>query len=322
MQYNPYPPWPRRKAASDFFVDFLTLSSGLQQVDHVAPNALCGDDLLDLDRGYELCRTLTKRCSKTFYFASRFLSIEQRRAVWAVYAFCRTADDLVDADRSAEERLAALKDWRTHLIAAYEGRPQHAIMLAFADAVTRFSVPKEPALDLLRGAERDVTVFRYNTYEELLEYCRLVASTVGLLTAPILGHEPGALPYGVTLGQAMQMTNILRDVGEDARMDRVYLPLEDLNRFGYSVDSLLRGVIDSAFVALMQFQIARVRELYETAMPGIALLAPQSRYTVKIALVLYRRILDEIEKNGYDVFTRRAYVRLPAKVMTAARAFF
>jgi len=172
----------------------------------------------------------------------------------------------------------------------------------------------------LRGARRDITIRRYATYEELREYCYLVASTVGLLTAPILGYRDGALDYGVALGRAMQMTNILRDVGEDARMDRIYLPAEDLERFGCTEASILGGVVDDGFVQMMKFQIERVRQMYALAEPGIALLGAESRYTVRVALSLYRRILDRIEHNGYDVFTRRAFVPISTKLAVAFAA--
>jgi phytoene synthase len=271
----------------------------------------------ELERSYRLCRELTKAHSKTFFFASLFLAPEKRRAIWAVYAFCRTADDIADTPAPAAERLAAIDGWRDQLLAAYAGRPRHALTAAFADAAARFGIPVEPALDLLAGARTDVTVCRYESYDELLEYCYLVASTVGLLTCPILGCEPGALPYGAALGRAMQMTNILRDVGEDARMGRIYLPAQDLRRFGCAEERVLAGIVDEPFVALMKFQIARVRAMYDQAAPGIALLAPSSRHTVRLALSLYRRILHEIERNGYDVFTKRAHVTARAKLLTA-----
>jgi phytoene synthase len=275
-----------------------------------------------LDLSYARCRAIAKEHSKTFYFASLFMNHEQRRAIWAVYAFCRTADDLVDSSASARLRLAAIDRWHDEVLAAYEGQPRHELTVALADAVRRFGIPLQPALDLLRGARKDVTVRRYETYGELQDYCYLVASTVGLLTCPIFGYEPGALEYGVALGRAMQMTNILRDVGEDARMGRIYLPAEDLRSFGYPEAALLSGVVDERFVALMKFQIERVRELYDLAAPGIELLAPGSRYTVRVALRLYRKILVEIERNGYDVFTRRAFVPLRTKLVMAARVAF
>lgn len=280
-----------------------------------APRA--ADVLPDVERSYALCREIAKEHSKTFYFASLFLTPEKRRAVWAVYAFCRSADDVADSSAPAPERLVAIDEWRDRLVAAFDGRPDHPLMVAFADAVAQFHIPIEPALQLLAGARQDVVVRRYETYEELRRYCYLVASTVGLLVCPLLGYESGALKYGIELGRAMQMTNILRDVGEDGRLGRIYVPAEDLRRFGYSEDRLLAGVVDHDFIALMRFQIARVRALYDEAAPGIELLAPGSRYTVRLALALYRRILAEIERNNYDVFSRRAHVPIRGKLVTA-----
>jgi 15-cis-phytoene synthase len=272
----------------------------------------------DLAGCYHACGEITRTHSKTFYLSSLFLSSAQRRAVWAVYAFCRTADDIVDGIAPARERLDAIDAWERKLLAAYDGHPADPIFVAFADAARRFGIPIQPALDLLRGARMDVTVHRYETYCELQTYCYLVASTVGLLVMPILGTlSPQAIGYGVALGRAMQMTNILRDVGEDARMGRVYLPAEDLRRFGCAEPAILAGAVDGAFVELMRFQIARVRDMYREAEPGIAMLAPRSQYTVRLALSLYRGILERIEANRYDVFNRRAYVPLRAKLLTA-----
>ncbi len=275
-------------------------------------------DATPLDDAYRLCRDIAKEHSKTFYLSSLFLAPEKRRAVWAVYAYCRTADDIVDRMTPAADRLAALDAWERDLLATWAGRPPSPVFSAFADAAERFAIPIEPALALLRGARMDITRGRYETYDELLDYCYLVASTVGLLTSPILGYrEPAALEYGVALGRAMQLTNILRDVGEDARMGRIYLPLEDLRRFGYTESSVFEEVVDDSFVELMKFQIARCRELYTASEPGIAMLSPESRYTVRLALTLYRRILDAIEANRFDVFSKRAYVPLRSKLVSA-----
>jgi phytoene synthase len=276
-----------------------------------------------LDDCYRHCRDIARTNSKTFYLSSLFLAAEKRRAVWAVYAFCRTADDIVDQVTPASERLAAIDYWERALLAAYSGHPDDRIMVALHDAVGRFDIPLQPALDLLRGARLDITVRRYATYDDLLEYCYLVASTVGLLTSPILGYTAdAALDYGVALGRAMQMTNILRDVGEDARMGRIYLPLDEMQQFGYPESSLLEEVVDDAFVALMKFQIDRVRRLYAEAEPGIAMLAPGSRYTVRLALTLYRQILRSIEDNRYDVYTKRAYVPFRSKMLAAMTVAF
>jgi phytoene synthase len=276
---------------------------------------LAGEDLEDAAR---ICREIVRTHSKSFYLSSLFLRPEKRRAIWAVYAFCRTADDIVDQVAPAPQRLAAIDAWERGLVEAHEGRPRGAIFVAYAEAVRRFAIPIEPAVDLLRGARLDVTVRRYETREALLEYCYLVASTVGLLVIPILGTSaPNAARYGIALGQAMQMTNILRDVGEDARMDRIYLPATDLRRFACSDQAILEGRIDEAFVALMRYEVAQVRAMYREAEPGIALLAPDARYTVRLALDLYRGILPQIEANRYDVFSRRAYVPFRVKMLMA-----
>ena len=272
----------------------------------------------DVARCYHTCGEITRTHSKTFYLSSLFLSSAQRRAVWAVYAFCRTADDIVDRIAPARERLDAIDAWERKLVGAYGENSADPIFLAFADAARRFDIPIQPALDLLRGARMDVTVRRYATYAELQSYCYLVASTVGLLVMPILGTVSSeAIGYGIALGRAMQMTNILRDVGEDARMERVYLPAEDLRRFGCAESAILAGTVDGTFIELMRFQIARVRDMYREAEPGVALLAPRSRYTVRLALSLYRGILERIEANDYDVFSHRAHVPLRGKLLTA-----
>ena len=271
-----------------------------------------------LESSYQHCFAIARRHSKTFSLSSRFLGHHQRRAVWAVYAFCRTADDIVDRSTPGPERLAAIDAWEAQLRDAYIGRATDPVYVAYADAIARFDLPMDAALDLLRGARMDITVSRYASYAALREYCYLVASTVGVLVMPILGTlDAAAHGNGVALGHAMQMTNILRDVGEDARMNRIYLPADEMARFGYAESDLFAGRVDTRFVALMEFQIARARALYREAEPGIERLQPASRYAVRLALNLYRAILDAIEANGYDVFTKRAYVPLSGKIVTA-----
>jgi len=285
-----------------------------------AASAVAGrpEQTLALRAAYATCRTITRDASKTFYLASLFLAPEKRRAIWAVYAFCRSADDLVDRATHGHDPLVGLERLERHLLAALRGAPVGPILTAYGDAARRFDIPVEPALALLRGARMDLTIRRYATYRELCEYCYLVASTVGLLVAPVLGYaSPEALEYGAALGHAMQLTNILRDVGEDAGMGRIYLPADELARFGYGESDVLARSLDDRFVALMRFQIERVRAIYAQAEPGIAMLSPGSRYTVRLALSLYRRILDRIERNGYDVYSRRAFVPLGSKLATA-----
>jgi phytoene synthase len=273
---------------------------------------------LTLDACYARCREIVRRNSKSFSLSSRFLPPDKRRAVWAVYAFCRTADDIVDRVADPAERLAAIDAWEQQLRAAYDGRATDPIYIALADAIARYELPLDAALDLLRGARIDITVDRYENYAGLSEYCYLVASTVGVLMVPVLGPIAGdATEYAVTLGQAMQLTNIIRDVGEDARMGRIYLPADEMSLFRYSEADLFAGVVNEPFRALLRFQIERARALYRAAEPGIAKLTPDSRYAVRLALNVYRGILDAVEANGYDVFTKRAYVSRYEKLRSA-----
>lgn len=271
-----------------------------------------------LRSAYRTCGELTRAASTTFYLSSLFLPAPKRRAIWAVYAFCRTADDLVDRTAPAAERLAAVDAFERKLRAAVCGHAADPLFLAYADAAQRFEIPLGPALGLLQGARMDISVARYATYAALCEYCYLVASTVGLLVAPVLGYAaPVALEYGIVLGRAMQLTNILRDIGEDALLGRIYLPGEDMERFGCSERSVFAGVVDDRFRKLMRFQVARVRELYRQAEPGVALLDLDGRYTVALAHRLYAAILDSIEASDYDVFSRRAFVPLRRKIRSA-----
>ncbi len=284
----------------------------------LAPVTVPAAPALTLEACYRRCGEITRRHSKSFALCTRFLPPAKRRAVWAVYAFCRTADDIVDRNTAAPGRLAAIDAWEAELRAAYAGCASNPIFVAFADAATRYGVPLAAALDLLRGARLDVTVSRYATYDDLRDYCYLVASTVGVLVTPILGALDGAaVGDAIALGHAMQLTNILRDVGEDAGLNRIYLPADEMERFGYTEADLFAGVVDERFVALMRFQIERARRLYRAAEPGIARLHPESRYAVRLALQLYQGILGAIEANRYDVFTKRAYVPARTKLLTA-----
>ena len=201
---------------------------------------------------YDHCRALTQQASKTFYWGSIFLPPPKRRAIWAVYAFCRVVDDIVDeascvengqyAPRSghlagASDPERALDYWRQALTRIYQygGSDDGPIQQAWSDMLERYAVPIQPALELLQGVTMDLTQRRYNTFQDLHLYCYRVAGTVGLLTSPIFGYShEDALPRAVDLGVALQLTNILRDIGEDARQGRIYLPQDEMRRFGYS----------------------------------------------------------------------------------------
>lgn len=263
------------------------------------------DDEL-LQRAYAYCTSLTQRHSRTFYLASGLLPPAKRRAARALYAFCRASDDLVDhATEGARERLLA---WRQRALASHPA-PDDLIALAWTDARAHFRIPLRYAEQLIDGIGRDLALARYATFEDLADYCYGVASTVGLMAMHIIGfHSDEAIPYAVKLGVALQLTNILRDVGEDWRAGRLYLPQEELIRFGLSEEDVAAGRVDDRWRAFMRFQLARARRLYAEARPGIALLQRDGRPAIAAAADLYQAILDDIEAHDGDVFRRRAHV--------------
>jgi phytoene synthase len=190
-----------------------------------------------------------------------------------------------------------------------------AVLLAWNDTAARYDVPKALTDELLAGIAMDLTVSRYATFEDLWLYCYRVASVVGLISMHIIGYQEGAASYAIKLGIALQLTNILRDVGEDARRGRVYLPQEDLRRFGLSDEDILAGRRDERFRRLMRFEIGCANALYREAWPGIGMLNPDGRLAIAAAAEIYRGILGKIGTNDYDVFTRRAYVPLAEKLL-------
>jgi len=285
-----------------------------------------------LGQAYTYSSALTHTYSRTFYLASGLLPGGKRAAARALYAFCRVSDDIVD--QPGEAQAAQLADWRRRALASHP--PAYAagndpVALAFADARARYAIPRRYAEQLVDGVSRDLSPERYETFDDLAAYCYGVASTVGLMAMHIVGFAPGAdcrqaIPYAVRLGVALQLTNILRDVGADYAAGRVYLPQAELEDFGLSEADLARGVVTDRWRAFMRFQLQRNRGLYEEAMPGVALLAPDGRFAIAAAADLYRAILADIEAHDYDVFQRRAHLsalgklgRLPSIWWQAAR---
>jgi 15-cis-phytoene synthase len=278
-----------------------------------------------LERSYARAEQATALWARSFYFASRFLPRGKRRGVFALYDYCRHADNLVDArgDRSRDEvrgDLAALGETvrRIHL----GQRPRGERWLALADTLRRHDVPLAPLLELLDGVAMDLDQVAYPDFASLHRYCRLVAGGVGLMLGPVLGatshrfREPG-----IGLGVAMQLTNVLRDVAEDLDAGRLYLPADELARFGLDRAVLERRRATPEFVAMMRFQITRARALFDAADPVIGLFPPDgSRLTVRLLQRTYAGILDGIERLGYDVFRARAYVSGPRKLMILGRA--
>ncbi len=283
-----------------------------QSITITAPQAL--SDRVLLDRAYAHCALVTARHSRSFYRASSFLPREKRRAVRALYAFCRITDDIVDCpDCDARQ---SLREWRAVALAA-EPPIDNLVAVAWADARQRYHIPHRLAEQLIDGVARDLDQTRYATFDDLTTYAYGVASTVGLMSMRIIGYRnASAIPYAIKLGVALQLTNILRDVGEDWRSGRVYLPAAELARFDLSEADLARGQVDDRWRAFMRFQIERNRRLYAEAWPGIELLNRDGRFAIAAAGDLYRRILDDIEAHDYNVFTRRAHVGAPRKLLS------
>ena len=265
------------------------------------------DRAFEIEEAYEHTAQITRVHSKTFYLATALLPREARHAIRALYAFCRATDDLVD---TVGATLADVERWRAE-VAGPSHAQRNPILLCWALVREQYGVDARYQSELIDGIALDLSKSRYAKWAELESYCYLVASTVGLLSMPIIGLARGvkfaeAAPYAIQLGVALQLTNILRDVGEDASRGRVYLPQSDLASFGLTADDIQNGVHDERLIALMKFEIGRARELYAAALPGIGLLSPAARPAVGAAALLYRAILDRIESIDYRVHTQRA----------------
>jgi phytoene synthase len=278
-----------------------------------------------LARSYARAERVTAAWARSFHFASRFLPPDKRRAVFALYDYCRHADNLVDApgDRSRAQVAAHLGALATTVSALHAGEPPATERwFALADTLRRFDVPLAPLLELLDGVAMDLDPVACPDYPSLRRYCRLVAGGVGLMLGPVLGAtSPRFRELGIGLGVAMQLTNVLRDVAEDLDAGRVYLPADELASFGLDRAALERRRATPEFVALMRFQVGRARALFEAADPVVGLFPKDgSRLTVRLLQRTYAGILDGIERLGYDVFRDRAYVSGPRKLMILGRA--
>jgi phytoene synthase len=272
---------------------------------------------LRVDSDARECERITAAHARTFSLASKLLPAEKRRAAYALYAFCRIADDLVDrADSGNRQALDdQLRSYRDSLDAALRGAPSGPIFREVAWVAERFHVSADPLFELLDGVARDLVVTRYESWPELEAYCEGVASSVGEMCTYVFEVPAGpsmrtfAIRYARTLGTAMQLTNILRDVGEDAQRGRVYLPARDLAQFGIDADQVLHDTAlgrDARWRAMMRYQVARARALYTAAMPGIALLAPDAQRCAAACATGYAGILEAIEAQDYDTISARA----------------
>ena len=275
--------------------------------------------MISVDQSYEYCLRVARTRAKNFYYSFVLLSRQQRKAMCAIYAFMRYCDDL--SDEPGASRVAVQK-WRGELEDALEGRfSDHPLWPAFHHTVRRFGIPHEYFRQMIEGIESDLEPRRIETFDELYRYCYHVASVVGLTIIHIFGFDTrSALPLAEKCGVAFQLTNILRDIREDAELGRVYIPAEDLRRFGVTDEDLRAGRRDQPFLKLMRFEAARARSYYNEAAPLLDLVHPRSRSSLSALISIYSRLLERIEGKNYDVFTRRVRLSLFEKSWIVVRA--
>lgn len=271
----------------------------------------------DLRRAYETCRRLHAEHGRTYYLATLLLPPAKRPYVWALYGFARYADEFVDSFTDPDpQRLVTWGD--AFLDALDDGRPEDEVGLAMADTMRRWDIPRAHVEAFLESMRLDITVTGYATYADLEHYMYGSAAVIGLQMLPILEPlTPEAAPRAQALGEAFQLANFIRDVGEDLRRGRVYLPQEDLDAFGVTRADLAAGVVTAPVRELLAFEVDRTRRLYAQAEPGIAMLHPTSRDAIRTAFVLYGGILDAVEAADYAVLDRRVSVPLPRRMAVA-----
>ena len=279
-----------------------------------------------LTQSYEECKRLNALHGKTYYLATLLLPAKKRPPVHALYGFARYADEIVDdlaSTLSDEEKARELRTWGSGVLADLRrGESNDLIGRALVDTVNTYSIPLEYFEAFMRSMEMDLTVTRYNNYGELMTYVYGSAVVIGLEMLPILGYsDPRAIEAATALGTAFQLANFIRDIGEDIDRGRIYMPLDELARFGVSEKMLFRRELTPEIIEAIKFQIARVRELQATANAGIQYLDPISRPCIRAASELYCGIVDEIEANGYDIFNKRATTSSWRRLRVAGLAF-
>lgn len=287
--------------------------------------AAAGVDDPALQASYLACRRVNAHHGRTFFLATSMLPPAQRPAVHALYGFARRTDEIVDcfdSTLSVTQRERRLTQWMDDFFA---GRETDPLLPAVHHTIDEYAIPRAHFEAFFAAMAMDLTVAEYPSYDDLREYMAGSAAAIGLQLLPVLGTAPGmravAEPYAGDLGIAFQLTNFIRDVGEDLRRDRLYLPKEDLAGFAVSRDDLERGLVSAGFRQLLAFEIARAREVYRAAEPGIRLLATESQACVRTAFVLYRDILTAVEAADYQVLNRRVSVPLSRRLSVAGRGW-
>jgi 15-cis-phytoene synthase len=274
-----------------------------------------------LAEDYARCAAITRQASSNFYYAFMLLPLERRRALYAVYAFCRFVDDIADDD-TIKNPAEMLTRWRDELRNVFDGIPVRPVSRALADNIARFNIPRRYFDEVIDGVEMDLSRRRYETFDELSLYCRRVASAVGLICIEIFGYRnPATRVYAEKLGLAFQLTNIIRDVREDAERGRIYLPLEDLRRFGVTEAELIDGVYNDRFRALMAFEAERARDYYREAAHALPAGDRPSMLSAEAMRLIYSALLEQIVRSDYRVFDRRHRLSTPRKLYLVGRAW-
>ena len=270
----------------------------------------------------QYCQDKAAASGSSFYNSFRFLTHDKRRAITALYAFCREVDDVVDECSDANVARTTLNWWRTEVAAIYAGKPQHPVAQALVPIVTEFNMAQELLLEIIDGMEMDLDQPRYADFKSLQLYCYRVASVVGLLSVEIFGYsDRQTLKYAHDLGLAFQLTNIIRDVGEDARRDRIYLPLDELQKFGVTEDDILNSRETEAFQKLMAFQIERAQHFYQQAIDHLPAVDRKTQRTGLIMAAIYRSTLDEVVASGCHVLKERVSLSSTYKLWLALKAW-
>jgi len=294
------------------------------------------NSISQLDHAYEICRKETQLWAKTFYLGTLLLPPEKRKAIWAIYVWCRRTDEIMDSEeastKSQEELSDNLDAWEENTNNVFKGIIKSELDAVLLDTIEKYPQSIQPYLDMIDGQRMDLNKFRYKDFDELKLYCYRVAGTVGLMTQNVMGIDsaytsapwsakPDPSEAAIALGIANQLTNILRDVGEDRQRGRIYLPQVDIEKFNYSEEELLQGKINKQWKSLMNFQLTRAREWFQKSEDGIKWLSSDARWPVWTSLRLYRGILDSIERLDYDVFNNRAFVKNSVKALEIPISF-
>ena len=277
----------------------------------------------------QYCTDLARRSGSNFYYSFFFLPQERRDAMHAVYAFCREVDGAVDDPAPGSDPRTHLARWRANVAAIYRqdgdggAHSSNPVIICLADHIRRLGIPQDYFDEIIAGVEMDLTINRYATFSDLYQYCYRVASVVGLVCLKIFGaRAPEAQTYAVNLGVAFQLTNILRDLKPDGERGRIYLPAEDLTRFGYGEKELLAGAYTPAFTSLMEFECRRAQEYYRAAEAALPESDRRALLPAEIMRAIYHTILERIAASRYEVFARRVTLSPPRRVAVALGAWF